>query len=169
MNRIWANKGIRAVLVVSLVFAGILSFRLATRPRPGSIDYHYDRLLFLRSYYGVWKEPQSTREVFRITTVARYLAGKPTLQQYIDQQEEDQLALIRLGFFERREFHLKTALSGTFINDLESSMSNSVVDRNWFIHFDGSRSNWFRVTCRSEDMSNVQQIVHRLDSASPKR
>ena len=145
----------------------MISFKLANRPRPGSIEYHYGRLLFLRNY-DVWKEPKSTREYFRIATLRRYLAGRPTLEEYIDQQEEDQLALIRLGFFERREFDTKTVLSGKFINDFGNSMSNSVVDHNWFILFSDSRSNWFRVTCRREDMSTVQQIVHRLDSNSPK-
>jgi hypothetical protein len=169
VNRIWANERICAVLVAGLVFAAMISFKLATRPKPGSIEYHYDRLVFLRSQYGVWKEPKSTRDYFRIATVRRYLAGKPTLEQYLDQQEEDQLALVRLGFFARREFWLKTDLSGeAFINAFERSLRNSVVDTNWFIHGDG-RSNWFRFTCRREDMSKAEQIVHRLDRNSPKR
>src|SRR6266496_4858598 len=92
-----------------IILTGILAVLAAVvvgffaLPRPGSIRYHRDRLGHLRNskYSG---EPSTLTDYFRYETWLWYLHGKRSPK--IEEMEEHQQALIRLGYFERREFTL---------------------------------------------------------------
>src|SRR2546427_7589964 len=67
-------------------------------PRPGTVRYHLQRLGDLRQSKFV-SRPSALRDYLRSETWLWYLRGKPSIAD----MEQEQQALIELGYFERHE------------------------------------------------------------------
>jgi hypothetical protein len=134
------------------------------RPAITTAAEHYEHLTYLRANPDIWKEPTTHREYFRLSTFRHYAAGKPSLKQYLDQCEEHQLALIKAGVYERREFKLERGLNASFVTNFLNTISNSAVEQSWFMNFDDSKTNSVRITCRKLDMPLVSRVIRRVES-----
>jgi hypothetical protein len=160
-----AGKKKRAVLVAT---AGVLLIVLIVeltkkRPAPGSVEENYERLVYLRANCDLWREPSSGRDYFRLSTLRYYLAGKPSLKGYLDECEELQVALIKAGVYERREFKLERGLNALFVSNFLKTMSNSAGDQSWFLDYDDTQTNSVRITCRKLEMPSVSRVIRQLD------
>jgi hypothetical protein len=161
MARMTKRRGLIGLAALLLL---VLIFILVKRPAPGSVEEHYERLAYLRANHDIWKKPVTRGDYFRLSTLRHYAAGKPSLEAYLKEREKRELALVGMGVYERREFTLqRRTLDGNFFTNFSNAMSNSGCDPVWFIHFDGSLTNWVRITCRKSDMSSVSNVIRRLD------
>ena len=81
--------------------------------------------------------------------------------------EEHQQALIRLGYFERREFVLHHRnLDAQFWAQFHFAVSNATLtDWRWMLHLDDSRPNVLRVTACRADIPTFERIVTQTDTA----
>ena len=155
------------VVIVSFAFValivGIVAFALL--PRPGSVRYHLERLDHLRQSKQI-STPSSIRDFFRMDTWQWYLNGKPS----IDAMEQEQQALIRLGYFERRELTLNhRTLDAQLWGEFRSAVSNSsLAEWRYMLHLDDHRPSVIRVTTCKADMPVFERVVRQIDNNLPK-
>jgi hypothetical protein len=169
---------LRLVLSALVLFGAIALFWELGRPMPGTIPYHLQRVGELRKSTS-WKwgpreqrhgsagksVPANATAYIHPKTWLWFLAGRPTITSHIEQQEEHQKALIRLGYFERREFTLMhRTVDAQFWPQFHLSISNSSMsDWRWFIHLDDQRPSVIRVTASKADIPLFERIVRELD------
>jgi hypothetical protein len=98
-------------------------------------------------------------DLFQIRTLQRMLpwlmSGRPTLQQWVDQLEEERLALVRLGYYERKWLPWKERDM-----EWESAFANTAVWRgSGLMSLDSRRENEICITARPCDISEVDAII----------
>jgi hypothetical protein len=149
------------------IIAGIVGLVLAiglvvyVRSRRGERAVHIDRFneLLLESGRGSSREPTRFREYFRLDTLRWYLRGKPT---WISDWEQEQNALLKAGYFERREIVLTNRqLGATAWKDGAVSNAFFGTKKAWVIHMDDQRPEWVRVT--GTNLDEFERIVRSWD------
>ena len=90
-------------------------------PRLGTVRYHLRRLGDLRQSKFL-SSPSALRDYLRTDTWWWYLRGKPSIAD----MEQEQQALIQLGYFERRELTFtRRTLDPQLWSEFRSAVSNS--------------------------------------------
>lgn len=145
---------------VALV-VGIAAFVLL--PRPGTIRYHLQRLGDLRQGKFA-SRPSDLRDYLRRDTWVWYLRGKPSIAD----MEQEQQALIQLGYFERRELRfIHRTLDAQLWSEFRMAVSNTpLAERRYMLHLDGRQPSVIRVTTCKADIPAFERIVRQLDAAS---
>ncbi len=155
------------VLIFSCAFVavivGVVAFALL--PRPGSVRYHLERLGHFRQSKHI-STPSSIRDFLRPDTWQWYLNGKPS----IDAMEQEQQALIRLGYFERRELILNhRPLDAQLWGEFRSAVSNSsLTEWRYMLHLDDHRPAVIEVTTCKADIPVFERVVRQIDTNSTK-
>lgn len=142
--------------VVLICMAAIL----ALFPRPGTVEYHLERLGALRqgTFAG---EPSTLRDYFRRDTVAWYLHGKPK----ISDMEQEQVALIRLGYFERRDLTFRRELDAHLVSAFRLAVSNSpLAEWRYMVHLDSTKPSVLRITTCKADVPVFERILEQLNA-----
>ena len=160
-------KLIRLTSALILVVAVIVGLTLL--PRPDSVRHHLACLAYLRGqaprigvsslsdyfHYRIWLwgNSEGTQSIFR--------RG--------DMLEEHEQALIRLGYFERREFTLsQRTLNAQVWSEFRAMVSNSgVADPRW-LHFGQPSPSVIQLTACKADMPIFESIVLKLDTTQAK-
>lgn len=143
-------------LVALAVTLGVLT------GEPDTVPYHLARLS--RSMRPTTKMPPADlKGYFRLETLSWYLKGRQSGQA---QREKAVQALIRLGYFERREFPLQYRLLDLqFIDELHSTCSSNLclrTNKYWAMDYNRTTS-VVRVTIRKEAMPICESIIATLD------
>ena len=141
---------------------GIAVFALL--PRPGNIRYHLQRLGALRQ--TTFTRPSTIQDYFRKDTWSWYLHGRPSIENMIEEMEHEQQALIRLGYFQRRELTFShRTLDAQFWSQFHSAISNSsLAEWRYMLHLDTSRTSVIRLTTCKTDIPVFEAIVAQLDT-----
>jgi hypothetical protein len=122
------------ILPVCLFVVSACVAIVVTASRPDTVAYHLKRAERLR-YGDVLKgAPKKALDYLQPKTWQWYRAGRPTEESLVRELEKHLLALIRLGYFERRVFQLqKRPLDVQFWNAYTTVLSNSPLkDQRWF-------------------------------------
>ena len=141
------------------VALGIAAFVLL--PRPGSVRYHLQRLGDLRQTKFI-SRPSTLRDYFRRDTWLWYFHGRPS----IGDMEQEQQALIQIGYFERRELTFShRALDERFWSEFRSAVSNSpLAEWRYMLHLDDRRPSVIRLTTCKADIPVFERIAAQLDT-----
>jgi hypothetical protein len=129
---------------------------------PDTVGYHYGRLKQLRNNV-VGKKPASVKALFHPRALNWYLEGRPTIQEQYQRMETHQAALIRLGYFERRDFPWKGNLNqlGTAVL---KAMKDNRIDFFPRIETQNGYSDHVFVTTRKEDMPAIGRLIRKLEA-----
>jgi hypothetical protein len=149
------------VLISASVVLTIAIAAFVFLPRPGTVPYHLQRLGDLRHSKFV-SRPSTLRDYLRSDTWLWYLRGKPSLPD----MEQEQQALIQLGYFERRELTFRhRSLDAQLWSEFRSAVSNSpLAECRYMLHLDDSRPSVIRVTTYKTDIPVFERIVSELDA-----
>jgi hypothetical protein len=158
------RRSLIACVTISLV-AGI-SFYLSSKPR--LLAHHLARFNALKTEAskpdgGERRPPSRVLDYMRPSTVRWYLRRKPS---WADDWLSEQQALVDLGYFQQRELILHRP-APTNPNDpqLDPAVRKAFfggLSSPWFLHFDGQRPYWVRVT--GTNLDAFEEIVKRWDS-----
>ena len=126
---------------------------------PDTIPYHLDRLLHLHARK---MPPSGIRGYFRRETLWWYLGSRPSLQRQTEIETE---ALIRLGYFEQREFSLQhRMLDAQFTEELNAACTTNQSVRTNYRAFSYDRpAGIIRATIRKDCMPICENIIAELD------
>ena len=152
-------KFIGGILVLAVVVCLVVYFRSTHDDR--TVGYHVARFnqLLLQSGQGVSREPSRFRDYFRLDTLRWYLRGKPT---WISEWEQEQNALLALGYFERREIVLTNRqLGATAWKDTAVSNAFFGTNKSWVVHMDDQKPAWVRVT--GTNLDEFERIIRSWD------
>src|SRR6266536_1916019 len=115
------------IVVPMIIIAAAVVVVVAISPPRGTVRYHLERLGSLRQQQP-WSGPSSFGDYFRPRTWAWYLRGRLSVSDRVAAMEEHQNALIRLGYFERREFTLRhRRLGAEFWSEFRPAVSNATL------------------------------------------
>ena len=172
------SKLLSLLLALSLLAIFALIHHLAG-PASGTIAYHLQKLGQLRAREA-WRwgpteqltdsegQPVPANEWAYVNprTWIWYLKGRPTITSQVEEQEKHQQALIRLGYFERREFTFNNrTLNGQLWNEFRTAVSNaSLAEPRYMLHLDDTRPTAIRITTCKADVSVFDRIVTQLDT-----
>ena len=164
--------------IALLVILGATAFvYYLASPAPGTIPYHLQKLGQSRNS-AAWRWGPSSRYVNEAgrpvpadklayanpKTWLWLLEGRPTITSECEEMEKHEQALIRLGYFERREMSMGSAtldplLWGHFI----SAVSNSpLTERRYMLQFDDGRPSVVRVTTCKADLPIFERVAAQL-------
>jgi hypothetical protein len=160
-----------------IIIAGALIIAIAVTvatiaPRRESVRYHVNRLHYLRQ--PLYKDaPSELDGNGRLVHLADYLhfrtwrwywRGGLNIARLIEEQEKHQQALIRLGYYDRREFVLTNRTIDAQLFAM-AMVTNGVDGESVWLQMDDSKEKWFRVTARKVDMSLVERSVIDFDTS----
>ena|ERR1041385_3936541 len=151
----------------SMICSGALILAIGAlllgRHDTGSIRYHLNCIRSLERSW--WAGPLSLRDYFRPGVWRWYMRGRPTVAQTFKQVDEHRQALVRLGYFETREFVLtRRTLDRSANAEFKSLLTNAPFsDSHWTWTTIGDRPSVVRVTARGKDMPVWSNIVSRFD------
>jgi hypothetical protein len=161
----------KRLIIIAVAMIVAIVFTVATiAPRRESIRYHVDRLHYLRQplYRDAPSEldgkgrPVHLADYLRFRTWRWYWRGGLSTTKLIEEQEKHQQALIRLGYYDRREFALTNR---TIDAQLFAMVTNGVDGESVWLLMDDSKEKWFRVTARKVDMPLVERSVIDFDTS----
>ncbi len=141
--------GMRAIVAV-LIFC-------ETPTNRDTVAFHVRRLALLSG--GPPATIRRARDLFQIGNLQRRLkwlmSGRPTFQQWADKLEEEQLALVRLGYYDRKWLPWKDR-----DREWESAFTNTAVWRgSGVMLWESRRANEICITARPSDISEVDAII----------
>ena len=160
-------------IAAALIAVIILSVALIS-PRRDSVEYHEARLRYLNRPLAtaLYRDapfeldakgcPVHLADYFCYRTLRWYWRGAYTITSLIEENEKHQQALLQLGDYERREF---TLTNRTIDMQLFAAITNSMPMQSTFMHLDGSKDKWFRVTARKVDMPIMERLVAAFDTS----
>ena len=165
MNLIPRNALTVFIAGAAIVATGILLLSIAVLER-NTIEYHVWRLNRLKK--GPFLPPKAPGDFLQARTLRWFMYGRPTYQEWGDELEQHQQALIRLEFYQRRwlEWHDRDPT-------WESAFTNTAVWKaRYTLHGDFTRASEIRVTARPEDILEFEKVVQsqhskRNDTAQP--
>jgi len=131
----------------------LLLFAVVATPNRNTISYHLQYLTVLKQ--GPFVPPHRVRDVFSRRTLQWLRLGRPTFQEWGDRLEEEQQALINLGYYERKWVPWKNGEQ-----EWESAFTNTAIWRERFcIHGDFRRPTEIRLTARPAEILEFEAIV----------
>jgi hypothetical protein len=154
--------GVIAILLITGVYVYFTG-------RSRSVAYHLARFTALKTEAMKGNasgrgSPSALRGSLRFDTLRWYLKGRPS---WTDEWLEEQQSLVNLGYFERRELVLTNRQAP--MNPSDAALDPAVreaffggLNSSWFVHMDGKRPSWIRVTGTNLDV--FEQIVRRWDA-----
>ena len=130
--------------------------------RTSPVPYHRDAL---RSWESS-RAPSTFRDYFRLSSWRWLFHGRPSFSQILKHADEHRQALIRLGYFETREFTLiHRTMDPSGFREFSSLLTNAAFsDRQGMCSTIPGRPLSITVTARREDMAVWQSVVSRFDS-----
>lgn len=143
---------------------GVISYFAINRPS-GTVAYHLARYNELKKEFRMApRDPSRLGDYFRMRTLLWYLKGKPSL---VADWEQEQKALLDLGYFERREVVITNRELGADAWR-DRTLSNAFFggSNSWTVHLDDQRRSWVRVT--GTNLDAFEKIVRRWDSQQAK-
>jgi hypothetical protein len=149
----------RTLGVLALLLALAVPLILLTRDTD-TIAYHLARLSASDSTARL--PPEQFRDYFRLKTLSWYLSGCPPTHA---QSQKEVQALIRLGYFERRDFPLQNRLlDAQFVEELHSiCRSNLYLRTNYWQMGYNCPASIISVTIRKDCMPICESIITNLD------
>jgi hypothetical protein len=157
-NRPWLLLAAGFVLVVAA-----WKFKVGEprhRREPDTISYHYQQWLHHRRYGRLG----SNRKGLNLQTVNWYLDGKPTVWERREAEEQHELALIRLGYFEERDFEWPGGDINKFFSNFWQRARQTDLKENysarWSSPFAGNTN--VSIVARKEDMPIVDSLRKEL-------
>lgn len=171
------SKLLLLVFAFCLIGAWALVYYFAS-PAPGTVAYHLQKLGRVRTSKS-WKwgpkfhyldsagrpVPGNALAYANPKTWIWYLNGRPTITSTIEEQEKQQQALIRLGYFERRELTFShRTLDAELWSQFRTAVSNAPLSEPcYMLHIDDSRRTMIGVTTSKADLPVFERIVTQLD------
>lgn len=166
------------VFVLGMMGAFALFHKLVS-PASGSVRYHLQKLGQLNASQA-WKwgpserrpdsagrpVPANTSSYANPKTWIWYLKGRPTITSHVEEQEKHQEALIRLGYFERRELTFShRRLDAQLWSDFRTAVSNApLTEPHYMLQLDESRPTVIRVTTSKLNIPVFERITAQIDN-----
>jgi hypothetical protein len=146
----------------SAIILAIGAFWFA-RPDPNSVSYHLNCIRSLER--SMWAGPLSLKDYFRPGVWNWWLRHRPSAEQAFKQIDEHRQALIKLGYFQTREFVLtRRTLDRSSNAEFKSLLTNvPFTDSHWTWTTVGDRSSVVTVTARRQDMPVWSNIISGFD------
>jgi hypothetical protein len=132
---------------------------------PDTIDYHFQRFVFLRKN-TVFSKPKDLKGYLQPATINWYWNGQPSVGDQFREQELHQDALVRLGFFETREFKWSGNQRAFVTSFIQKLRSQGILETCAFGFSAGSNS--FLITTRKEEFPAIKKIIDESNAAAAK-
>jgi|SRR5690242_8711176 len=143
------------------VFAAIAAFLLLIKisyPDRNTVQYHLSCLASLNR--GPFVRPKSLSGWLRPDTLRWYLSGRPTVQEWGDELEGHQQALIALGYYKRRWLPWRPGDRAW-----ELAFTNARVWKApYAMHFDFRKPSEIQITARPADLAEFELLVRLQQS-----
>jgi len=141
------------VICAGCIFIVTLVMFCETMASRDTVSSHVQRLTLLKQGPFLIRGP---RDIFRRSTLQWLMLGRPTYLEWADRLEEEQQALVRLGYYDRKWFPWKDRDA-----EWESAFTNTAVWRGrYYVHGGGpQRPAEIRITARPRDVSEFDTIL----------
>ena len=165
------SRARKAVIATSITVVVIAALCFGP-PNKNSVSYHLNCMRSLdRSWpgplSGTWSGPPSLRFYLYPRVWSWYLRGRPSLEQSLSQKDEHRQALVKLGYFEKRDFTLaRRTLDPSGKAEFNSLLTNAPFSdkHHWVWAVADDRPSVVTVTALRADMPVWSNIVSRFDS-----
>lgn len=156
-----------AVIAVITLLAALAGWWCVPANNP--VQYHLGQIQSLRSSMGF--APKNWKDYFQPRTWRWYWRGRKPIEQTLKEIGEHQKELIRLGYFEQREFVLtRRRLDSTSRNELQTILGKAPLSCSYWSYSTtgGDPVNALTVTTTPTDMKIWSNVIADFDAKGAK-
>jgi hypothetical protein len=171
---LWAVFSRTRVRIVFLLGCGLILVATAWRNQLGtprsnkaesdSVEHHYNRFVFLQKNI-VFSPPKGFKATFTTRTLNWYLEGCPSTSDQFQELERRKEALLRLGYFEKRDFSWPGGGPlelRKFHSELIQRAVAAKIEPAWSMEFPDASSNLVTITSRKVDFPMIESFIREI-------